>query len=135
MNLMRFNKAKSRVLHPGQGNSRYAYRPGEELIKSSLTEKEVRVWVDKKLDMRQQRALADQKANCILGCIKTGVGGQQGEGKHCPSIRKIIRGVEQLSCAERLRRWACSAWVREGSKEASVQPSSLTGGKQTFYML
>lgn len=63
---MRFNEAKSRVLHPGQSNSKYVYRLREELIKSSLAEKDVKVWLDKKLDIRQQCVLADQKANCIL---------------------------------------------------------------------
>ena len=44
-NLMRFNKAKCKVLHLG-------------------------VLVGEKLDMSQQCALPAQKANSILGCIK-----------------------------------------------------------------
>ena len=68
---MSFNKIKCKMLHLDQGNPRYVYRVGEELVENSLVEK----WIlmEQKLDMSQHCGLAAQKANSILGCIRRGV--------------------------------------------------------------
>ncbi|GAB0188830.1 cAMP-dependent protein kinase inhibitor alpha [Grus japonensis] len=46
VNCMKFDKAKCKVLHMGQGNPQYQYRLGDEWIKGSPAEKNLRILVD-----------------------------------------------------------------------------------------
>jgi len=62
-NLMKFNKAKSTVLHWGQGNLKNRYRLRGEWLESSPEEKDLGVLIDERLNMSW---LAAQKDSCIL---------------------------------------------------------------------
>ena len=73
MNIMKFNKAKCKVLHMGWANPKHQCREMNEWIESSTVEKDLGILMDEKLDISWLCRLAAQKAIHIQGYIKRGV--------------------------------------------------------------
>ena len=92
VNLMRFNKAKCKVLHLGRGNPRYQYRLQDEGIETSPAEKGLgpalrrRAWGYWWMKS-QQCALTAQKANRTPRLYQTKHGQQVEGGDSAPLLR------------------------------------------------
>jgi len=67
------------MLHLGRGNPKHKYRLGREWTESSLVQKDLGMLFDEMLSMAQQCALAAQRANRVVGCIKGSVASRSRE--------------------------------------------------------
>ena len=117
VNLMKFNKAKCKVLHMGQGNPEHKYRLGDQWVESSPVEKDLGVLVDKKVNMTWQRVLAAQKANLVLGCIIRSMTSRSGEvilPLYSPLVRSHLEYCIQLWGPHIRRTWSCRSESRGG---------------------
>ena len=152
VNLTSFITVMYKVLHLCQGNPRYVYRLGEELLESSPAEKDL---VDKKPGVSQQCAFAAQKSNSTLGCTNRVAASREKEwllfcnlpssGFTCSTVsrsgtlstRKIWscwsesrggdegdQGAKFFPMKKGLGNRVCSTWRKEGSRETSLWPSS-----------
>ena len=70
---MLFNVDKCSVLYLGYNNKEYDYKLGCDVIKSSATEKDLGVVIDRSGKSSQQCILVARKANTVLGMIKRNI--------------------------------------------------------------
>ncbi|GAB0204075.1 cAMP-dependent protein kinase inhibitor alpha [Grus japonensis] len=96
-NLMKFNKAKCKVLHMGQCNPKHNYGLGREWIESSPEVKDLGVLIDEKLNVTWQCALAAQKANRVLGCTKRSVTSRLRENEIVDLVTQDMGKAEVLN--------------------------------------
>ena len=117
-NLMKFNKAKCKVLHLGRGSPKYRYRLGREWLERSPEEKDSGVSIDERCNVNRQCAFAAQKANCILGCIKRSVTSRAREAilsLYSALMRPHLEYCIQFWSPQHERRtWSCWSGSRGG---------------------
>ena len=113
-NFIKFNNAKSKVVHLGHGNPKHRYRLGRECLEST-PEKDLELSVDERFNMSQQCALAAQKANCILGCIKRSMTSRLRE-----VIQPVSSALTRPHLDYRVQFW--SPQTQEGHGAVGVDP-------------
>src|SRR6266496_3704942 len=70
---MLFNVDKCTVIHMGYHNKEYDYKLGNNVIRSSTTERDLGVVIDRTGKSTEQCILAAKKANIVLGMIKRNI--------------------------------------------------------------
>ncbi|KAJ7397368.1 hypothetical protein BTVI_136506 [Pitangus sulphuratus] len=96
-NLMKFNKAKCKVLHLGRGNPRYQSSLDEQ-TESNPAEKDLGVLVDERLDVTRPCALTALNAKHILGCTKSSAVSRVKEG--IPPLCSTLLSPQVESCSQ-----------------------------------
>ncbi|PKU42453.1 rna-directed dna polymerase from mobile element jockey-like [Limosa lapponica baueri] len=130
-NRMKFNQAKCKGLHLDHGNPRHKYRLGREWLESSPEEKDLGVLMDERLNMSWQCALAAQKANCILCCIKRSMASRSREVILPPCSGETPPGILQAALESSTQEGHGPVWTGpvEGHKNGQRAGAPLLQGQ------
>jgi len=119
-NLVKFNKAKCKVLRLGWGNPKHSYRLGGERIESSLEEKDLRVLVDEKLNMTDTSVCAHSPEGQPYSGLHPQQHGQQVKGGDSVPLlcsSETLPGVLHLALEP-------SVWERHGAVGAGPEEAA-----------
>ncbi|TRZ16412.1 hypothetical protein HGM15179_010689 [Zosterops borbonicus] len=96
-NLMKFNKVKCKVLHLGRNNPTHQYILETDQLESSLTEKDLMVLLDSRLNMSQEPALSAKQADsCIrqnIASMSKDLSSLHNTGKAMPGVFCLVLGI------------------------------------------
>lgn len=95
-NFMKFNTEKHKVLLLVWNNPMHQYMLWVTHLESSLTEKNLGVLMDTKLNMSQQRALATKKASVVLGWTRQSISSR---------LREVIPPIYSAPVRPHLEWW------------------------------
>jgi len=131
VNLMKFTKAKCKVVYMGHGNCQHQYRLGDEWIESSPAEKDLGILVDEKLDVSKQCMLAVQTDSQLYPGLHPQQRGQQVEGGDSPTLLHSCETPPRVLCQ------ALGPPVQEGHEPVRAGPEEATkifrGMEHLFY--
>jgi len=82
---MNFNKTKCKVLHPSQGKPKDENRLSGERTENCPEGKDLKVFVEEKLNVSPKKNTCSLESQCILGCIKRSAASCHGSGLIQPS--------------------------------------------------
>src|SRR6266568_4362444 len=119
---MLFNVDKCTVIHMGYNNNEYVYNLGNNVIRSSTTERDLGVVIDRTGKSTEQCILAAKKANIVLGMIKRNINFKSKDvivrlykalvrprlefcvQAWCPHLRKDIDMIERVQTCNKINR-------------------------------
>ena len=70
---MLFNLGKCKYLHTGHGNLDVNYKMGDNVIDTTVKEKDLGVTISADMKVSEQCGIADSKSNQILGLIRKNI--------------------------------------------------------------
>lgn len=119
---MKFNESKCWVVHLGWGSPGYTCKLGHESLKSSTTERKLKIWVDGKLTNKWLM----KRANPMLGLIQHSIHHWLVEGGDCTpllctNLTSTLMPLCRLGCPVYEGCEVIGEHLKEGNQHAEMQ--------------